>query len=85
MITLSVTRSVRSNISVDVRYVGTMQLKGYRDLNLNSPDFLYNGLKEAFDAARSGGARNDDERRLVREPQDRRDLVGRPRTGDYVR
>jgi hypothetical protein len=31
-----------------------MQLHGYRDLNLNSPNFLYNGLKEAFDSVRAG-------------------------------
>ncbi len=24
-------------------------------MDLNAPNFLYNGLKEAFDAARSGG------------------------------
>src|SRR5438552_561773 len=32
-----------------------MQLHGYRDLNLNAPNFLYNGLKDAFDAVRGGG------------------------------
>jgi hypothetical protein len=53
--TLSVTRSVRSNVIVDVRYVGTMQVHGFRDLNINAPNFLYNGLKEAFDSVRAGG------------------------------
>jgi hypothetical protein len=54
-ITLSVTRSVTRNLSVDVRYIATL---GRRQWNVafdtNVPNFLYNGLKEAFDAARSG-------------------------------
>jgi hypothetical protein len=53
--TMQLTRSVRRNLTMDVRYVGTVQLHGYRDLNLNSANFLYNGLKEAFDAVRAGG------------------------------
>jgi hypothetical protein len=39
---------------LDLRYVGTMQVHGYRDINLNTANFLYNGLKEAFDAVRAG-------------------------------
>jgi hypothetical protein len=54
-ITLAVTRSVTNNLTVDVRYIGTL---GRKQLNaafqINQPDFLYNGLKEAFDAARAG-------------------------------
>jgi hypothetical protein len=54
-ITLSVTHSLRSNLTVDVRYIGTL---GRRQWNVafdtNVPNFLYNGLKEAFDAARVG-------------------------------
>ena len=53
--TLQVTRGLTRSLTLDVRYVGTMQLHGYRDINLNSSNFLYNGLKEAFDAVRSGG------------------------------
>src|SRR5262249_4942617 len=53
--TLSVTRSITSNLTLDVRYIGTL---GRRQWNVafdtNVPDFLYNGLKEAFDAARAG-------------------------------
>jgi hypothetical protein len=39
---------------MDVRYVGTLSRKLYGTINLNAPNFLYNGLKEAFDAARAG-------------------------------
>ena len=55
-LTLSVTRAVRSNVTVDVRYVGTLARKQWNpQININVPNFLYNGLKEAFDAARAGG------------------------------
>jgi hypothetical protein len=54
-ITLSVTRAITRSLSVDVRYIGTL---GRRQWNVafdtNVPNFLYNGLKEAFDAARAG-------------------------------
>jgi hypothetical protein len=52
--TMAVTRSVGRNMTVDVRYIGTRGLKLFADLPLNSPNFLTNGLKEAFDAARNG-------------------------------
>jgi hypothetical protein len=58
-ITLSVTRSITSNLTLDVRYIGTL---GRRQWNVafdtNVPNFLYNGLKEAFDAARVGDDSN---------------------------
>lgn len=54
-ITLAVTRSITSNLTLDVRYIGTL---GRRQWNVafdtNVPNFLYNGLKDAFDAARAG-------------------------------
>jgi hypothetical protein len=54
-LTLSVTRSLRSNLTLDVRYVGTLARKQWNpQVNINQPNFLYNGLKEAFDAARAG-------------------------------
>src|SRR5678809_1162060 len=54
-ITLSVTRSVRSNLTVDVKYIGTLGRKQWNAFfNINQPNFLTNGLKEAFDAARAG-------------------------------
>jgi hypothetical protein len=55
-ITLAITRSVTSKVSVDLRYVGTLARKQRSAANdINIPNFLTNGLKEAFDAARSGG------------------------------
>ncbi|PYS38943.1 MAG: hypothetical protein DMG14_15775 [Acidobacteria bacterium] len=54
-ITLAVTRNVARSLTMDARYIGTMGRKLYSNIELNSPNFLFNGLKEAFDAARSGG------------------------------
>lgn len=54
-LTLALTRNLGRNLTLDARYIGTMGRKLYDSLNLNSPDFLYNGLKEAFDTARGGG------------------------------
>jgi hypothetical protein len=54
-LTLSVTRSVSSRLTVDLRYIGTLSRKQWDPVvNINQPNFLYNGLKEAFDAARAG-------------------------------
>ena len=55
-LTLSLTRSLGSNLTMDLRYVGTLSRKQWNPVfNINIPDFLYNGLQQAFDAARSGG------------------------------
>jgi hypothetical protein len=54
-LTLSVTRSVSSNLTVDLRYIGTLGRKQWNAaFQINQPNFLFNGLKEAFDAARAG-------------------------------
>src|SRR5207244_7411147 len=54
-VTLSVTRSIRSNLTLDVRYIGTLSRKQWDPVvNINQPNFLYNGLRDAFDAARAG-------------------------------
>src|SRR5207253_11403541 len=54
-VTLSVTRSLKSNLTVDVRYIGTLSRKQWDPVvNINQPNFLYNGLGAAFDAARAG-------------------------------
>jgi hypothetical protein len=54
-VTLSLTRSIGSNIAVDVRYLGTLGRKQWNaQLQINQPNFMYNGLKEAFDAIRAG-------------------------------
>jgi hypothetical protein len=54
-LTLAVTRNVGGSATVDVRYIGTLSRKLYGTIPINSPNILFNGLKEAFDAARSGG------------------------------
>jgi hypothetical protein len=53
-LTLSVARNLSSKMSLDVRYIGTLSRKMYSNMDLNAPNFLFNGLKEAFDAARRG-------------------------------
>ncbi len=43
-------------MTVDVRYLGTLGRKQWNaQLQINQPNFLTNGLKEAFDAMRAGG------------------------------
>jgi hypothetical protein len=54
-LTLSVTRNVTSRVTLDLRYIGTLSRKLWSNMDLNAPNFLFNGLKEAFDAARRGG------------------------------
>jgi len=54
-LTLSVTRNITSKVTLDLRYIGTLSRKLWANLDLNTPNFQYNGLKQAFDAARSGG------------------------------
>jgi hypothetical protein len=54
-LTLSVTRSILPSLTLDLRYIGTLARKQWNpQVNINQPNFLYNGLKEAFDAARAG-------------------------------
>ena len=53
--TLSVTRNVAYNLTLDVRYVGNIAVKQNKSINLNASNFLYNGLKEQFDSIRAGG------------------------------
>jgi hypothetical protein len=52
--TLSVTRNIGPKVTVDVRYVGTVARKLFSEQPVNSANFLTNGLKDAFDAARRG-------------------------------
>ena len=44
-----------SKLTLDFRYIGTLSRKLPSNIDLNAVNFLNNGLKEAFDAARSGG------------------------------
>jgi hypothetical protein len=53
--TLGITRSVGPRMTLDVRYIGTVARKLFSEQPVNSANFLTNGLKEAFDAARAGG------------------------------
>jgi Carboxypeptidase regulatory-like domain len=55
-LTLAVTRSITQNLTLDLRYVGTLARKQRSAQNdINIPNFLYNGLKDALDAVRAGG------------------------------
>jgi hypothetical protein len=55
-LTLAITRSITQNLTLDLRYVGTLARKQRSANNdINIPNFLTNGLKEAFNAVRAGG------------------------------
>jgi len=54
-LTMTLTRNVRRNLTAELRYVGTIALKQYKTLNLNSADFLYNGLLDELTKVRAGG------------------------------
>jgi hypothetical protein len=54
-VTLAITRSMSSNLTLDVRYIGTLSKKLFTQINLNSANFLYNGLIGEFDKIRTGG------------------------------
>ena len=53
-LTLSVTRTMNRNVTLDVRYVGTLSRKNFTTLALNTNNYLYNGLLEALTAVRAG-------------------------------
>jgi hypothetical protein len=53
--TLGVTRSLPSNMLLDVKYVGTRGVKLHSSINYNEPDFQYNGLMQALTLTRQGG------------------------------
>jgi hypothetical protein len=55
---MSLTRNIGSKVTVDLRYIGTLSRKLPNTFNINTPNFLTNGLKEAFDAARYGDDSN---------------------------
>ena len=57
-LTLAVTRNIGSKLTVDVRYIGTLTRKNTNSFNINTPNFLTNGLLEAFNAARVGDDTN---------------------------
>jgi hypothetical protein len=53
-LTLSLTSNLTSKLTLDLRYIGTLSRKLPSNIDLNAPNFLFNGLKDAFDAARRG-------------------------------
>lgn len=53
-VTFAITRNVTSNLTVDVRYIGTLTRKNFSSKDINAANYLTNGLLEAFDAARRG-------------------------------
>jgi hypothetical protein len=57
-LTMSVTRSISRNVTLDLRYIGTLSRKSYATQNLNIPNFRSNGLLAALDAARRGDDAN---------------------------
>lgn len=53
-LTFAITRNVTSNLTVDLRYIGTLTRHNFSSKNIDAPNFLTNGLLGAFDAARRG-------------------------------
>src|SRR6185369_4091754 len=53
--TLAVTRSLPGNLLLDVKYLGTRGVKLHSSININEPDFQYNGLLQALTLTRAGG------------------------------
>jgi hypothetical protein len=53
--TLGVTHSLRSNLTLDVRYVSTRGVKLHETWNLNARDIRGNNLLEALETTRAGG------------------------------
>jgi hypothetical protein len=53
--TLSVTREVQRNLTLDVRYIGTRGVKLYGNIAINQPNFLTNGFLQEFNIIRAGG------------------------------
>ena len=54
-LTLAITHNVTRNLTVDVRYIGTLTRKMFGSVNINHPNFTSNGLLQEFNAVRSGG------------------------------
>ncbi|MCL2878225.1 MAG: TonB-dependent receptor [Acidobacteria bacterium] len=53
-INLSLTRQVGNYFTVDVRYIGTLSRKNISSINLNTANFVNNGLYEEFKKVRKG-------------------------------
>jgi hypothetical protein len=57
-LTFSITRNVSRNLTVDLRYIGTLGRKSYATQDLNLNNFRTNGLLEALNAVRTGNDAN---------------------------
>ena len=57
-LTMSLTRNFGNRLTVDLKYIGTLARENISTFNINTPNILENGLKEAFDAARYGDDAN---------------------------
>ena len=51
---LSLTRNVGSNLTVDVRYIATLARQSISGINLNTANFINNGMAARFDRVRLG-------------------------------
>src|SRR6185295_5704553 len=54
-VNFSVTRTLHSNVILDLRYVGTKGTKLYGSVPVNQPNYLTNGLLDALNITRAGG------------------------------
>jgi hypothetical protein len=57
-LTMSLTRNIHNKLTVDLKYIGTLSRKRSSSFDINAPNFLTNGLLEAFNAARYGDDAN---------------------------
>jgi hypothetical protein len=57
-LTLQVTHNISPNLTLDLRYIGNLSRKLPGTLDINAPNFMNNGLLEAFNAARRGDDTN---------------------------
>ena len=57
-LTMSLTRNIGSKLTVELKYIGTLSRKRTSSFDINTPNFLTNGLLEAFNAARYGDDAN---------------------------
>ena len=53
-LTMSLTRNVGNNITVDLRYIGTLSRKSISGLNLNTANYINNGLQDELKSLREG-------------------------------
>ena len=54
-LTLSLTRQIGSVLTVDVRYIGTLSRKQLSGFNINTSNYINNGLDKEFAIVRAGG------------------------------